>query len=333
MLKLLKRVVDGKNLNSDQAAQAMRLIIGGSLSPVLTASFLTAMRMKGETEEELASFALVMRQNATRIYPRVSRKLVDTCGTGGDNSGTFNISTIAAFIAAGAGVPIAKHGNRAVSSFCGSADVLEALGAKMLEPKKVEECISKIGVGFMFAPFFHPAMKNVMPIRKELGFRTFFNLLGPLTNPAGATAQVLGVFSPALLEKFASVLLHLGSESAMVVHSEGMDEIGLGKTNICEIKGGKIKKYDFEASSFGFSKAPLPHPSDRKDAANIMLHILSGKEEGPGRDCAILNAAAAIYVGGKATSLKQGVMLAEKSLSSELAYEKLKQFISFTNRC
>ncbi len=327
--RFLTKAVDGFSLSPDEAEEAMNMLMDGKLTPIQSAAFLTAMKMKGETEEELSSFAKVMRENAIRISPKVDGMLVDTCGTGGDSSGTFNISTTAAFIAAGAGVPIAKHGNRSVSSNCGSADVLEALGVKMLEPAGVEACISKIGIGFMFAPLFHPAMKNVMPVRKELGFRTFFNILGPITNPAGAQAQVVGVFSPELAEKIAHVLMLLGSKHALIVHSDGMDEFGLGKTKVFELKEGAIENYEVDAADLGFANSELPKPKTRKDSAEILLDVLEGNH-GPARDCSVLNAAAAIYVSGRANSIADGVKLAADSIDSDKAGEKLKALIEFS---
>lgn len=324
----LQKLASGKNLAREEAESLMESIMAGALTPVQTAAALVALKMKGESEEEISSFAKVMRKNAVLIHPK-AQHLVDTCGTGGDSSYTFNISTAAALIAAGAGIPIAKHGNRSVSGKSGSADVLEQFGAKLLQPPQVEKSIDKIGMGFMFAPYFHPAMKNAGQIRQELGIRTVFNILGPLTNPAGAHAQVLGVFDPALTEKMASVLSALGTNHALVVHSEGMDEIGLGKTKISELKGGRIETYEIQGSDFGFKNAKIPTASSKEESAAIILRVLKG-EPGPARDISVLNAAAAIYAGGKAGSIKDGIPIAEHSVDSGKAFEKLDELVRFT---
>ncbi len=360
-MELLQKLIAGKDLSAEEAESAMDAMMNAKYTAAQTAALLVALRLKGETEDEIAAFAKVMRKNAVQIHPtfgyaegaavgnfsgnsrtsdRMAKtgsgkpetpnsKLVDTCGTGGDSSHTFNISTAAAFIAAGAGVKIAKHGNRSISSASGSADVLEQLGAKMLQPQQVEKCIEKVGIGFMFAPFFHPAMKNVGPVRKELGIRTIFNLLGPLTNPANAKAQVLGVFSPSLTERFAKVLHSLGTENALVVHSEGMDEIGLGKTNISELKDGEIKSYELDAKEFGFAKKEIPKCDSKEESAKIILGVLNG-EKGAARDISVINAAAAIYAGRNAQTLKDGIGIANESIDSGKAREKLNALVKFT---
>jgi len=330
MKEILQKLTEGKDLDAEEAELAMQRIMKGESNGAEIAGFLVALKMKGETTEEITAFAKVMKENSNSIHPKVEL-LVDTCGTGGDNSGTFNISTTSAFIAAGAGVPIAKHGNRSVSSKCGSADVLEELGAKMLQPSEVEKCIEDIGIGFMFAPYFHPAMKHVMPARKALGIRTVFNVLGPLTNPAGAQAQVLGVFDESMTEKMAEVLLGLGTKHALVVNGEGTDEIVFGKTKVSELKNGKIETYIIDGKELGFEDKEIPKPESKDDNAKILENVLKG-EEGTAKEISILNAAAAIYVGGKAGSIEKGINAAREAVDSGKAYEKLKSFIEFKNK-
>ncbi|NYZ74224.1 anthranilate phosphoribosyltransferase [Candidatus Micrarchaeota archaeon] len=327
MKEILHKLVKREGLTAQEAKTAMDSIMEGRYTPAQTAAFLVALKMKGETREEIAVLAKAMRDHAIIIRPDAG-PLVDTCGTGGDSSNTFNISTTAAFIAAGSGVAIAKHGNRAMSGRCGSADVLEELGAKMLPPDRVSKCIEDVGIGFMFAPFFHPAMKNVAGVRKELGIRTVFNILGPLTNPANAKAQVLGVFDASLTETMAEVLKALGTEHALVVHSGGMDEIGLGKTKVSELKDGKVRTYEIDASEFGFTEQKVPTVDSKEAGAAIMLSVLKGAE-GPALDISLLNAAAAIYVGGKAESIRDGLELARVSVQSGAAMGKLELLRAF----
>lgn len=331
-MDLLKKLVARENLSSGEAESLMEGMMSGSLTHAQMAAALVALKMKGETREEISAFAKVMRKNAVQINPEPeseSGMLVDTCGTGGDSLDTFNISTAAAFIAAGAGVQVAKHGNRSVSGRSGSADALEQLGAKMLQPPQVERCIEQVGIGFMFAPFFHPAMKNAAPVRKELGIRTVFNILGPLTNPANAQAQVIGVFDPSLTGTFAHVLHSLGTMHALVVHSEGMDEIGLGKTRISELKDGKIENYEIDGKEFGFEKKEIPRVHGKEESAAMIVRVLEG-ERGAARDVSVLNAAAAIYVGGKAETIAGGAGLAADSIDSGKALEKLNRLVKFT---
>lgn len=327
MKEILHKLMKKESLTAQEAETAMDSIMEGRYTPAQIAAFLVALKMKGESREEIAALAKAMREHAVMIRPDAG-PLVDTCGTGGDSSNTFNISTTAAFIAAGSGVAIAKHGNRAVSGRCGSADVLEELGAKMLQPDGVCRCIERTGIGFMFAPFFHPAMKNVAGVRKELGIRTVFNILGPLTNPANAKSQVMGVFDPGLTEIMADVLLSLGTERALVVHSEGMDEIGLGKTRVSELRDGKVRTYELDASEFGFTRQKVPTAASKEDGAAIMLSVLKGAE-GPALDIALLNAAAAIYVSGKAKSIGEGLKLARVSVESGAAMAKLDALKAF----
>jgi anthranilate phosphoribosyltransferase len=336
MKDAIKKVVEGKDLTRQEAAIAMDTIMGGNATPSQIAAFITALRMKGETIDEITGCAEKMREHAINIYPK-QKDVVDTCGTGGDVSGTFNISTVAAIVAAGAGVPIAKHGNRSVSSRCGSADVLESLGVKIdLEPKKVEECISQVGIGFIFAPNFHKAMRFAMPSRKEIGIRTVFNILGPLTNPARASAQVLGVFKPELTEMMAHVLGNIGVKHALVVHGvDGLDEISISdKTKVSHLQDGKVSNYTITPKDLGIKKAKREEilGGSANENAEIALNILRGEEKEAKRDVTLLNAGAVIFVGGKAKDLKEGVQLAAKAIDSGAAYKKLEEWIAFTNK-
>ncbi|HKM41961.1 MAG TPA: anthranilate phosphoribosyltransferase [Methanocorpusculum sp.] len=326
----IKKVSSLSNLSDVEAEAAMQDIMSGNATDGQIGAFLTALVMKGETSSEIAAFASVMRKNAVKITPKKTGMLVDTCGTGGDGRNTFNISTASAFIAAGAGVTVVKHGNRGATSKCGSADVLEALGVKIdLTPERVCEIIDENGIGFMFAQSHHPAMKYAGLVRKEIGIRSFFNLIGPLSNPAGADAQLLGVYDESLTEKIADVLNILGTKRALVVHGDGYDEITTtGITRISEVKNGLVKSYSLDASSFGFPKAYAASlcGGDSRYNAQIIRSVLEGKE-GPKRDIVILNAAAAIYLGDKAASIADGIKYAEKSIDSGHALEKLENLI------
>jgi anthranilate phosphoribosyltransferase len=330
----IKKVIDCKNLTREEAALTMDTIMRGDATPSQIAAFITALRMKGETVDEITGCAEKMREHAINITPH-QKNLVDTCGTGGDISGTFNISTVSAFVVAGAGVPVAKHGNRSVSSKCGSADVLEALGVKIdIEPKKVEECISKVGIGFIFAPKFHKAMKFAMPSRKEIGIRTVFNILGPLTNPARATAQVLGVFSPNLTEMMATVLGNLGVKHALVVHGmDGLDEISISnKTKVSHLEKGRVETFFIKPENVGMHKGKKEDilGGSINENVKIAYDVLKGEEKGAKRDIVLLNAAAAIHAGGKAKNIKEGIKLAAESIDSGAAYRKLEELIKFT---
>jgi anthranilate phosphoribosyltransferase len=314
----------------------MDTIMRGDATPSQIAAFITALRMKGETVEEITGCAEKMREHAVNIHPR-QNNLVDTCGTGGDVSGTFNISTVSAFVAAGAGIPIAKHGNRSVSSRSGSADLLEALGVKIdLDPKKVEECISTVGIGFIFAPNFHKAMRFAMPSRKEIGIRTIFNILGPLTNPARATAQVLGVFHADLTGMLAEVLKNLGGKHALVVHGmDGLDEISISKeTKVSHLKEGKIDNYFIRPEDYNIPLAKREEilGGSASENAEIAIKILRGEGKKSQRDVVLLNAGAAIFVGGGAKDIKSGIKLAERSIDSGAASKKLEEMIAFTNK-
>lgn len=322
-------LVAGKSLAMGEAADVMGEIMDGQATPAQLGAFLTALRIKGETIEEIAGMARVMRSKATRVT--VSEPVVDIVGTGGDGSNTFNISTTAAFVAAGTGLKVAKHGNRAASSRCGSADVLEALGVRLdLTAEGVEKCLEKVGIGFMFAPAFHPAMKYAGPTRREIGIRTIFNILGPLTNPAGAKAQVLGVADGAMVEKMAQVLKSLGFHHALVVHGEdGLDEITVSASSqVYELLDGRIVKYTISPEDFGLSRASYGSLKGGTAAENakILTDVLDGVP-GPRLDVTLLNAAAALLAGDKVASIKNGMDLARKSIDSGQAAAKLKQLI------
>jgi len=325
-------VTSGKSLTMDEASQVMGEIMEGQVTPAQFGAFVTALRVKGETVEEIAGMAKTMRVRA--VHVAIDEPVVDTCGTGGDNAATFNISTAAAFVAAGAGLKVAKHGNRAMSSKCGSADVLEALGVKIdLTAEQVQRCLKEVGIGFMFAPSFHPAMKYAAAPRKEIGIRTVFNILGPLTNPAGAQAQVLGVADGALVDKMARVLQLLGCRHALVVHSEdGLDELTVtGRSYVSELKDGKLRSYSLTPEELGLPRATL---ADLKggiaaENARLLREVLSGTP-GHAQDAVVLNAAAALVAGDRVATLPEGILLAEESVESGRAMEKLDRLIALT---
>lgn len=332
--EILNKIVTGKNLNEEEAYETMNEIMQGITTPAQIASFLTALRMKGETVEEITGCARAMRENAVSLketYPLA----VDTCGTGGDSKGTFNISTVAAFVVAGTGIMVAKHGNRGVSSKSGSADVLEALGINInLTPSQVEECLQKLGIAFFFAPVFHPAMKHAIGPRREIGFRTIFNLLGPLTNPAGVKRQILGVYNPDITELIAGVLKRLGAQNAMVVCGEGgIDEISItGFTKITQIKNNReITTYYIKPEDLGLCRYELKDikGGDAKVNAEITLNILKGKD-GPQRLIVIINAAAALIVGGIAKDMRDGIKIAAETIDSGAALKKLEDLRKYT---
>ncbi len=331
----IAKLVDRQNLTEAEAEAVMHEIMDGKDSPAQIAAYLTALRMKGETVEEITGSARAMREKATRI--RVNDPMVvDTCGTGGDGAATFNVSTTVAFVVAGAGLTVAKHGNRAVSSRSGSADVLKSLGVRVdLPPERVEECVNDIGIGFLFAPLFHGAMKHAMGPRQEIGVRTIFNLLGPLTNPAGASIQVLGVYDEALTETLAKVLVKLGSRHCYVVHGmDGLDEITVtDRTRVSEGKGGRITNYFIEPRDFGFERARLKDLAggDADENARIIRDILGGRE-GPRQQLVLLNAAPALVACGKAATLLDGVKRAQEAIRSGAAMEKLESLVRWTNR-
>lgn len=334
--ELLKKVVAGENLTETEAAAAMEQIMDGGATPAQIAGLLTALKLKGETIDEITGFARVMRNKATPVrsdHPL----LVDTCGTGGDGANTFNISTAAALVLAGAGVKVAKHGNRSVSSRCGSADVLEALGVNLdLEPGEMAACLEEVGIAFLYAPALHGAMKHAAGPRRELGFRTVFNILGPLTNPAGARAQVLGVYSAQLVPVLAEVLLRLGAQRAFVVHGAGgLDEVSpAGPALVAEVRDGGIYEYTLDPGAFGFAPAgtdQLAGGSPGENAA-IITGILRG-ERGPRRDAVVLNAALGLVAAGAAGDFNDGLELAARSLDRGLALAKLEEMIRFTTGC
>ncbi len=334
--QMISRLTAGECFGREEAREAMLFLMQGEASDAQIAAMLTALKMRGETVQELAGFAQGMREVATCIRPAAA-PLVDTCGTGGDGLSTFNISTAAAFIAAGAGVYIAKHGNRAVSSACGSADVLEALGVDItLSADEVRECIERVGIGFLFAPSFHPAMRHVMRARREMGIPTAFNLLGPLANPAGAESQVLGVGSREKAPLLAEALAELGSRRAMVVHAEdGMDEFSTtSPTLVWDISPQGMRSFRCEPESLGIAHASLRDlaggGSAQVNARIIREEVLAGRKC-PCRDIAVLNAAAAIVVAGEAGGLTEGLYLAEQSVDSGAAMGKLEELASFAS--
>ncbi len=331
---VLGTLVEAKNLQEKEAKQVMGEIMEGKATPAQIASFLTALRMKGETVAEITGFARAMLEKVDAFSIKIDT-LVDTCGTGGDSLNTFNISTVVAFVVAGAGLTVAKHGNRALSSKCGSADVLEALGVKITIPKeKVKECLEKIGIGFLFAPCCHPAMKHALAPRQEMGMRTVFNILGPLINPLGANVRLMGVHSSSLTEPLARVLKNLGVRNAFVVWGEdGLDEISINaRTRITELKEGKIKTYYIRPEDFGIQRASLEEimGGDREKNTRILKDILGG-EKGAKRDVVLINAAACLIAAARAKSFKEGIEIATESIDSGKAKEKLGALISFTN--
>jgi anthranilate phosphoribosyltransferase len=332
----LTRLIEQREIFHDEMLSLMRQIMTGELTPVQIAGILTGLRVKKETIGEISAAAQVMREFSTKVAVNGDAHLVDTCGTGGDSAHTFNISTASALVASAAGVRVAKHGGRSVSSTCGSADVLEALGVNLaLTPDQVGRSIDEIGIGFMFAPSHHSAMKYAAPVRRELGVRTLFNILGPLTNPAGAKNQVLGVFHPDLVGIMVRVLQRLGSRHVMVVHGrDGMDELTLcDETVVGELKDGEIREYALHPAELGLTVCDLETLKvwDVEQAKTKLLAVL-GNQSGPARDIVALNAGAAIYVGGLAATLKEGVETALQVIASGAANDKLKQLIGFSNR-
>jgi anthranilate phosphoribosyltransferase len=330
----IDKLVNRVDLSEAEAIDVMNQIMTGEATPLQVAAVLTALRMKGETVDEITGAARVMREKAHRVNVGM-KTVLDTCGTGGDQKGTFNISTTAAFVLAGAGVNVAKHGNRSVSSQSGSADVLGALGVKVDAPReRVEQCIAKIGIGFLFAPLLHEAMKYAVQPRRDIGIRTIFNILGPLTNPAMATHQLIGIYSGELVAVIAHVLKNLGSVRAMIVHGlEGLDEISLcGPTKVAELRDGQVKEYTIEPEQFGFKRCRLEelHGGNAAQSAIIVRGVLDGKK-GPARDVVLLNSGAALYVSGSAATIDDGIRLAAESIDSTKARQKLEQLVAMTN--
>jgi len=330
----IDKLVNRVNLSEAETIDVMNQIMTGEATPLQVAAFLTALRMKGESVEEITGAARVMREKAHRVNVG-SKTVLDTCGTGGDQKGTFNISTAAAFVLAGAGVNVAKHGNRSVSSQSGSADVLGALGVKVDAPKeRVEQCIAKIGIGFLFAPLLHEAMKYAVQPRRDIGIRTIFNILGPLTNPAMASHQLIGIYSGELVGMIAHVLKNLGSVRAMVVHGlEGLDEISLcGPTKVAELRDGQVKEYTIEPEQFGLQRCRLEElrGGSAEQSAVIVKGVLEGKP-GPARNVVLLNGGAALYISGSAATMPDGIRLAAESIDSGKARQKLEQLVEMTN--
>jgi len=329
----IARLLEDQDLSEGAAEAVMGQIMAGRATPAQIGGFLIALRRKGETVAEVTGFARAMRHSAIAVHPR-RPLVVDTCGTGGDGCGTFNISTTVAFLLAGAGLAVAKHGNRSVSSRCGSADVLKALGVCLeLSPEDVAACIDEVGIGFLYAPLFHPAMKHAIGPRREMGVRTVFNILGPLTNPAGAQVQVLGVYQGALTEMLARVLAGLGCRSAFVVHGHGgLDELSTtGPNQVSRLQGGKVHSFTLDPEDLGLPRAGLDdlRGGDAPENAAITRAVLDG-EPGPHRDVVLLNAAAALVAGGLATEMEEGLALAAESIDSGAARAKLDALVAFT---
>jgi anthranilate phosphoribosyltransferase len=336
MQSAIKAVTEYRNLSREEMTQVMNLIMTGQATDSQIGGFLIGLRMKGETVDEVAAAAAVMRELSTRVNAP-DKNLVDTCGTGGDSSGSFNISTASVFVTAAAGAHVAKHGNRSVSSKSGSADVLEAAGVNLdLSPDQVSECIHNVGAGFLFAVKHHGAMKHAVGPRKEMGVRTIFNVLGPLTNPAGAPNQVIGVFSKEWVEPLAQVLQKLGSEHVMVVHADdGMDEISIGSdTHVAELVNGVLTTYSISPEDFGMQRADLSaiKAADADASLAIIRSVLANKE-GPAKDIVCLNAGAAIYVSGLAETLADGIEKAKQVIASGEAQKKLDALVHYSNNC
>ena len=332
----LHKLLDCVDLTREEMLSVMHQIMRGEYTSVQIAGVLIALRMKGETVDEIAAAAEVMRALSTKVEAAADAHLIDTCGTGGDGIQTFNVSTVSAFVAAAAGAKVAKHGGRSVSSTCGSADVLEALGVNVnLSPAQVANSVNEAGIGFMFAPNHHSAMKHAAPVRRELGVRTLFNLLGPLTNPAGAPNQVMGVFDRALTAKLAHVLKQLGSRHVLVVHgADGMDEISFsGDTYVAELKDGEVREYVLNPAQFGMALHPVSsiRVENAEQSKAVILDVLAGKA-GPARDIVLLNAGAAIYVAGQAVSLQAGIARAAEVIDSGAAHAKLTQLVEISAR-
>ncbi|MBB3194605.1 anthranilate phosphoribosyltransferase [Roseateles terrae] len=330
----LTRVIEHREIFHDEMLALMRRIMGGEMSPVTAAAILVGLRVKKETIGEITAAAQVMREFSVKVPLQPGPHLVDVVGTGGDGAHTFNISTCSMFVAAAAGAQIAKHGNRSVSSKTGSADVLEALGVALsLSPQAVADCVHKTGIGFMFAPNHHPAMKNIAPVRKELGVRTIFNILGPLTNPAGATNILMGVFHPDLVGIQVRVMQRLGAEHAVVVYGkDGMDEISLGaSTLVGELRNGEIREYEVHPEDFGLQMVSSRNlrVSGPEESRRILLGVL-GDEPGPARDIVLLNAGATLYAGNVVGSIADGIAKAREAISSGAARAKLDQFVTAT---
>ena len=330
----IQKLVNGFDLTHEESVSSMKEIMSGAATNAQIGAFLTALRVKGETTEEITAFTTVIKEYCNRIRPEVRGRLVDTCGTGGDKIKTFNISTMAAFVVSGANISVAKHGNRSVTSKCGSADILERLGLNLnIAPEEVKKAIEGVGIGFMFAPAFHPSMKYASEPRRELGIRTVFNVLGPLTNPAGANAQLLGVYDPRLTEPLAYSLKNLGCEEAMVVHGlNGLDEIStIGKTRVSWLRNDEVTTIEMRPKDFGIEQAKMEHirGTSLEESVELTFRILYGSIDpsDPRREIVQLNGAAAIIVGGKAENFDYGVEAAREAIESGNAYTKLKELV------
>jgi anthranilate phosphoribosyltransferase len=329
----LNQIISGQDLTQDQAAEMITHIFSGNITPAQTGAFMAALATKGECFEELAGGALAMRRKAVRVQT-LDPTVIDIVGTGGDGIGTFNVSTTASFVVAGAGITVAKHGNRSVSSKCGSADVLEALGVNLAaDPEIIEEAINEIGIGFMFAPLYHGSMKHAMTARKECGIRSIFNMLGPLTNPAAASCQIVGVYAPALTEMFANALHLLGVKRAFVVHGhDGMDEITTTDlTRVSELSDGRIKSYDLDPLTYfdDYADPEALHGGEAKENAAILTRILSGDTGAP-RDIVLINAAAGLVAANAAADIGQGLQMAADAIDSGRAMKKLEALVQYT---
>jgi anthranilate phosphoribosyltransferase len=336
MKEYIEKCLQGKDLTVDEASRALDLIMTGQATDIQIAGLLVALRAKGESIDEVVGFARTMRQHSLKINVQ-DENAVDVCGTGGDSLGTFNISTIASFVVAGAGVTVAKHGNKSVSSKSGSADVLTALGVNVqCTPAKVQDCVNSVGIGFLFAPLFHPAMKFVGKTRAELGIRTIFNLLGPITNPAGVKKQLIGTYHAAVAPKLAEAMDRLSTEKACVIHSkDGMDEVALsGETTVYEVERQKPRKhYAVDSSNFNLPTQPLSALRGGTPTENATIaHQVLSKQRGPARDVVLANAAFGIYVAGKAATLREGSAMAAEAIDSGRAREKLHRMVEYTNR-
>lgn len=328
--ELIKKITEKKNLSKEEVLFLFQEIMDRKLTDAQLGAVLIGLKMKGETIDEISAAATVMRDKAIKVNVKDKSKLVDTCGTGGDNIGTFNVSTISAFVVAASGAKVAKHGNRSVSSKCGSADLMESLGVKIdMPPEKVERCIDEIGLGFLFAPIFHPAMKNVVRQRREIGVRTIFNILGPLSNPADAPYQLMGVYDKDLVEPIAKVLVKLGIKRAFVVHGlEGLDEVSLtAETLVAQVEGEDIKVYTVKPEDFGLKRVSIEDlkGGDIIENKEIALNILTGRDYSPKTDFVALNSGFALKVAGVVSSIKEGIELAKESIYSKKAYEVLEK--------
>lgn len=330
----ISKLSAGQDLSLEQTAEAMRQIMDGEATNAQIAAFLTAMHIKGETIDEITACAMVLREKCTKIVP--DEEALDIVGTGGDRSNTFNISTTSSVVIAAAGIPIAKHGNRSMSSKCGAADVLEALGVNIsLEPEKSREVLNKAGICFLFAQKYHPAMRFAGSVRKEIGIPTVFNYIGPLSNPALATMQLMGVYDAKLVEPLAMVLTKLGLKRGMVVYGNGIDEATLtGPTTICEFNNGELKSYTITPEEVGLARCELHElvGGAAEENAEITRNILSGKERGPKRDAVLLNAGLSLYIGGKVPGITEGVRMAAQLIDSGKAKAKLEQFVALSNQ-